>query len=124
MNDQCEICFHPKVTICRCNFCSKEWCRTCDTKIGKCPFCRKLIPGRTAIEERNKFLIYYWVFEGGEFVRQEQPVARAPEQLRFNRENEEEPMNARNLCSFCSALVVCGIIIGFMSFIHHISGTN
>lgn len=116
----CEICFHPQVSICRCIYCLKQWCPDCDRKIGKCPFCRQIIPGRRALNERNKILIYHWVFEDEEFndVRQSQG------QQEERGVRGENPWSMRNLCTFCTGIIGSGVILGCLMAIHYMSVSN
>ena len=39
---ECEICLvdQPRTTFVKCGRCVHTWCRTCNAKVNKCPFCR------------------------------------------------------------------------------------
>ena len=78
--DDCTICMEPMNAARRCRSCHQSWCRKCDRKMPKCPYCRELIPGRNlqaTVQAREN---YNWYASSDAFVPVRQPVAPSPPQ--------------------------------------------
>jgi len=68
---ECPICAYICSEFSYCEDCSNIWCTICDKKIASCPYCRRCLPNRDALEEQNKILILQWVFGDGEIFRRD-----------------------------------------------------
>jgi len=52
----CTICLE-NVKLCNfivCSKCNQQWCKQCDIKIAKCPFCREFLVGKEHVLEEEK----------------------------------------------------------------------
>lgn len=72
----CTICLEKTrlVDFDTCLKCKQIWCKQCDTKLAKCPFCRELLTGKEHIledEKRERILEYEreLIEEEGERIR-------------------------------------------------------
>lgn len=51
IEQECNICLstHKLIKFLECSECKQKWCRDCDKKITKCPYCRKELPEKTEL---------------------------------------------------------------------------